>query len=139
MRGVLTVLMALGLALVGAGCGSIYHKHRDRYPAAPQAHLELRVNEALRAEKAAEAAANTMRAQLRKGRTADAIPADLDRVETAALELERRVSAARDAAERCEVSDKAAVELNRLERKSRELLDEVKNARSGLDAAAAKT
>jgi hypothetical protein len=138
MRALSTGLTVLMLAFVVAGCGSIYHKHRDRYPADPQAHLEIRVKEALRAEKVAEAAANTLRTHLRQG-PPDAIPADLDRVETAALELARRVSAARDAAERCEVSEKAADELNRLTQRSRELLDEVKTARSGSSTAAAKT
>jgi hypothetical protein len=56
---------------------------------------------------------------------AEAVEIDVDRVEAAAFEFERRVASARDAAERCKERTQLAGELERLGRRSRDLMEYV--------------
>ena len=121
------------LALGGEGCSSIYHQSRALLPPEPLAQLELRVEEAHRAEKLAQQAAARLRDRpdqaLDKDR--EEIEIDLDRAEVAAFEFERRVASARDAAEHCKEPTRFAGELERLGRRSRNLMEYVQSVRRG--------
>jgi hypothetical protein len=126
------------LALGGVGCSSIYHRSRVLLPSEPFAQLELRINEAHRAEKLAQQAATRLRDRPNQGPDAEAIEIDVDRVETAALEFDRRVASARDAAERCKEQTRLAGELERLDRRSQDLMKYVQSLRrTGPSATAA--
>ena len=110
-----------GLVLVSVGCRSIYQQTRGRLPPDPAAQLKLRVEEAQRAEKSAVAAETRLRDRLGRGLPHEAIAADVDRVEAATLELERRVASVRDAAARCPEPVASAGEIDRLHRRAQEL------------------
>ena len=81
------------LALGGVGCGSIYHRSRALLPPDPFVQLELRVDEAHRAEKLAQQAGTRLRDGFKQGLDEEAIGIDADR-ETAAFGVERRVASA---------------------------------------------
>jgi CDP-diglyceride synthetase len=56
-----SILLEFSLALVGVGCSSIYHRSRALLPPDPVAQLELRVDEAHRAEQLAQQAGARLR------------------------------------------------------------------------------
>jgi hypothetical protein len=133
-------LTMLVLALVGVGCtDAIHEKTRDLLPPDSFAQLRLRVDEAGRAEKQADQACAKLRAGLAAGLRGDAISIDVDRAEAAAFEFERRVASARDAAERCRERTRLAGEMQRLERRSRELMGYVQSVRRSGPASTARS
>ena len=70
-----------------------------------------------------------MRDGFKQGLDEEAIGIATDRVETAAFEFERRVASAWDAAERCKEQTRLAGELERLGRRSRDLMEYVQSLR----------
>ena len=118
-----------GLALGSVGCQSIYQQTQALLPANPGDQLALRVEEARRAEKSADAANGKLDARLAEGLSGDAISADVDRLEAAAHDLDRRVAAARDVAARQTPPADLAAEIRRLDQRGRSLLQRVKSLR----------
>jgi len=126
--------------IVGFGCSTALDGRLGALlPPGSVAQLELRLDEARRAEKMAQEAGDKLRDRLAEGRRGEAIGVDVDRVEVAAFEFERRVASARDAAERCRERGRLAGELQRLERRSRELAEYVRSLHvAGPSASAAR-
>jgi len=129
VRRAASILLMFSLALGGVGCGSIYHRSRALLPPDPFIQLELRVDEAHRAEKLAQQAGARLREGFKQGLDKEAIGLDVDRVETAAFEFERRVASAMDAAQRCKEQTRLAGELERLGLRSRDLMNYVQSLR----------
>lgn len=137
MRGV-TFLLLMSLALAGTGCtNSIHDRTRELLPPGAVAQLELRLDEARRAEHLAAQAATKLRDRLAAGLRGEAVAIDVDRLEAASFDFERRVAAARDAAARCSERARFAGELQRLERRARELTACVQSLRRTSAAASA--
>jgi len=124
-----SILLMFSLALGGVGCGSIYHRTRALLPPDPFVQLQVRIDEAHHAEKLAQQAGTRLRDGFKQGLDEEAIGIDVDRVETAAFEFERRVASARDAAERCKEQTRFAGELERLGRRSHDLMNYVQSLR----------
>jgi hypothetical protein len=112
----LLLLLALGFAV--SGCTSIYHRTRTKFPPEASAEARLRITEAQRAEAIASQAAGKLHDHLSRGFPAEAVDTDVNRLELAAWELERRVLAARDAAARCAEATSMASEIERLNRRA---------------------
>lgn len=138
LRGGASGLLILALALVGVGCGSIYQQTRAKLPPEPCAQLELRVAEAQRAEKLTEQAVTKLRGRLSQGLSGAAIETEVDRVETATFDLERRVASARDAAAHCEGQTRLAAEIERLQQRSTILLKNIQAMNQGGSSASAR-
>jgi len=133
-----SILLVFCLALGGVGCSSIYRRSRALLPPDPLAQLKVRVDEAHRAEQLAQKAGARLRDRPALGLDAEAVEIGVDRVEAAAFEFERRVASARDAAERCKERTQLAGELERLDRRSRDLMEYVQFLRrAGPSATAA--
>ena len=77
----------------------------------------MRVQEAQGVERLARQAAAKLRADLKEGVSGEIIQTDFDRLAMLALELQRRVLAARDVTEHTETGARLATELERLERR----------------------
>ena len=107
------------LLVLCTGCHSIYHRARETLPPDPCAQLRLRIDEARRAEAFAAQANGKLRASLDRRLTGPTLEADVDRLEMAAFELERRVAAARDVAPLCEEQPQLAGEIERLQLQAR--------------------
>lgn len=132
------LMLIFTLALLGAGCtNTIHDKTRALLPPGSVAQLELRLDEARRAEVLAVQAASKLRDRLATGLDGNEIAIDVDRVEAAAFEFERRLASARDAAARCNDRARFTGELQRLERRSQELAAYVQSLRRAGPAAAA--
>ena len=84
-------------------------------PPQPGEELKVRVQEAQDVERLSRQAAATLRADLKKGESREIIQTDFDRLAMLALELQRRVLAARDVAAQTETGARLATELERLE------------------------
>lgn len=109
----------------GTGCTSIYRRARNELPPEPVAELNLRVADAGQAERLARQAEARLRNDLQRQKPPAVTGIDFDRLEAAAFELERRVLAARDAAERCGRPTDSMAEIERLSRQARAWLDYV--------------
>jgi hypothetical protein len=123
------VLLMFSLAFGGAGCSSIYQRTCAALPPESCAQLKFRVEESQRAEKRAEQTILILRDRFNHGRSGEDIAPDVDRVEAAVLELERQVASARDAAAHCEGEIRLASEIERLHKRSKNLLDSVEDIR----------
>jgi hypothetical protein len=105
----------------GVGCGSIYHQTQATLPPEPLGQLELRIKEAQHAELLAGQSITKLRDQLKSGLSAQAVEGDADRVAAAAFEFERRVASVLDAAAHCEGETQLVSEMERLQRRSKQL------------------
>jgi hypothetical protein len=125
------LLFLLGFAL--AGCGSIYHETLAVLPQEPTAQLRFRIEEAQQAESLSRQAITTLRDGIVLGKPSIVTETDGDRMAAAAFDFDRRVAAARDAAAHCAFDPQLTRELERLQGRSRKLLDYVKamNAHRG--------
>jgi hypothetical protein len=123
MRGGFLVLLMVVLGLGGVGCGSIYHETQTKLPPEPFAQLQFRIKEAQQAEQLAEESITKLRAQLKNGLSVETIKPDADRVLLATLEFERRVATVLDAAAHCEGQTQLASEIERLQGRSKELME----------------
>lgn len=132
------VILLVVLGLSGAGCNSIYRQTRATLRPEPDAQLEFRIAEAQAAEKFAGQALAKLRERLDRGLSGEAVEPDVDRLEVSALELERQVASARDAAARCAEPTQAAQEIERLAGRARELLEQVQVVRRGGNSANAR-
>src|SRR2546426_9439253 len=128
--GGISVLLLFVLGL-GTGCGSIYRQTRAKLPPEPCAQLHLRVTEAQRAENLAEQTITRLRDRLTHGVSGAALETAIDRVEAAAVELERQVASARGAAAHCEGQTQLGSEIERLHRRASKLLEYVQAVRRG--------
>ena len=108
---ILLVAVCAGLT----GCSCIYHRTWAKLPPQPGDELKMRVEEAQGAERLSKQAAVKLRADLKKGVSAEIIQTDFDRLEMLALELQRRVLAARDVTAQTDTVARLATELDRLE------------------------
>lgn len=122
-------LMLAALCAAVAGCNSIYHRSRPALSPDPCAELRLRLREARQAESAVAQAGGRLRDHLSRGVTGDAIRADLDRLEGAVLDLDRRVATARDAARACSDQAPLTSEVDRLAGRPASWLDYLHAAR----------
>jgi hypothetical protein len=132
-----SVLCDPGLALLifavvfgGEGCGSsIYQRTRSALPPEPCAQLKLRVEESQGAEKRAEQTIQLVCDRFNQGLSGEAIAPDVDRAEAAVFELERHVASARDAAAHCDGETQLKSEIERLQKRSKNLLTSVQDIR----------
>lgn len=117
------VLLTLILGSAGIGCRSIYHETRASYPADPGARLQLRIEEAQTAEQNGKRAGDRLEEQRSRGLTGESIEPDVDRLEMATLEFNRRVRAVHEAATECDpaVQSRFATEIARLETGSQQM------------------
>jgi hypothetical protein len=128
------LLAACRLLLIAActgltGCTSIYHRALAKFPSQPCDELKMRVQEAQGGERLARQAGVKLRADLEQGMSGEIIQADFDRLEMLALELQRRVLAARDATAQTETAAPLAAEFERLQRRSASWLNYVQTSR----------
>jgi hypothetical protein len=123
------LLFLVALAIAQTGCTSIYSRTRTQFPPQPSAELSLRVAEARGAESLAEQSAAKLLDSLQRQKPAIISETDFDRLEAAAFDLERRVWAARDAAEPCGNSSKLTAEIKELECRAGSWLDYVQTHR----------
>jgi hypothetical protein len=121
------ILAALWLATTG--CNSIYHRAQKDLPVGASAQLTLYLEEARQAEALAEQAGTRLRNDLRGGVSGEALQADLDRLELAALDLQRRVLTARDVTASSSKQSALDAETEQLCLRSRAWLDYVQAAR----------
>jgi hypothetical protein len=117
--------LGLALAVLLTGC-SAYHAARSSLPADGRERVTLRLRDAQDAERAALESVEVWIQQPEPGMGVGA-----DRVEMRSRELERRVLAARDAAASTSVSETDLREIDRLGRRAEDLLEAVRNARTG--------
>ena len=122
-----SLLAALWVA--ASGCTGLYNRTRATLPPEPGAQLTMRMDEARRAESVASQAGTRLRDDVARGLSAETLQADLDRLEMAAFELERRTQTARDVAIASEGHSEMASEIERLHLRSTALLDYVRAAR----------
>lgn len=122
-------LMLAALLAAVAGCNSIYHRSRPTLSPDPCAELRLRIHEARQAESAVAQAGGRLRDHLTRGVTGDALRADLDRLEGAVLDLDRRVATAREAARACPGQAPLTSEVDGLAGRSASWLDYLHAAR----------
>jgi hypothetical protein len=108
----LVLLVALSIGPIS--CTSIYHRARTELPPEPAAELSRRVAEAGQAESLARQAGARLLDSLQQGKLPAVTETDFDRLEAAAFELERRVWAARDVAQRCDKPVDGDGEIKRL-------------------------
>jgi hypothetical protein len=123
------------LWLTATGCNSIYHRTQKLLPPEPGAQLTVRLDEARRAENFAAQAGTKLRDDLARGVSGETAQADLDRLELAALDLQRRTAAARDVATSNKGNPELASEIERLHLRSKAWLDYVQAARNADPAA----
>ena len=122
-------LLLAVLWVAATGCTSIYHRTRATLPPEPGAQLTMRLDEARRAESVASQAGTRLRDDVARGLSGETLQADLDRLEMAAFELERRTQTARDVATSSQGHSEIASEIERLHLRSTALLDYVRAAR----------
>jgi hypothetical protein len=127
------LLAALWLAV--AGCNSIYHRTQATLPPGPSAELRMRMDEAQQAENRAAQAGAKLRDDLVRGVSGETVQADLDRLELAAFELQRRTAAAQEVTAAAKEPPELAGEIGRLHLRSIALLDCVHAARKADRAA----
>jgi hypothetical protein len=96
LRIVTQSLGLIALCVLWCGCNSIYHQTWATMPADAEARLALRLKEARDVERGARGAARQLLPLLQQGGNTDRIRVGFDRLEKEALELERRILAARD-------------------------------------------
>jgi hypothetical protein len=121
------ILTAVWLA--ATGCNSAYQRTQKVLPPEPGAQLTRRVEEARHAEKLAAQAGTRLRDDLVRGVSGETIQADMDRLEMAALELQRRTAAVRDATTSANGTQELGSEIERLQLCSKALSDYVLAAR----------
>ena len=120
----------LAVCLGQFSCTSIYHRTQKYLPPEPAAELKIRLAEVAEAEKRAKQAAAKLLDNLQREKPGTVIDTDFDRLEVAAFDLERRASAARDAAERCGKSADVGGEIERLKRQAQSWLQYVQGNRT---------
>ena len=129
-QGALFVLLISVLGLVGIGCRSIYPQTRAIYPAGACERLKLRMDETDRAGQSADRAISILRDQLAKGHAGQNMAPDVDRLEMTALDFARCVAAVRDAEANCDQPARFAAEIQRLQQRSKQLLDTTRSIRN---------
>jgi hypothetical protein len=127
------IMVVLWLAVTG--CSSIYYRTQKALPPEPGAELSLRVDEARRAENLLTQAGHRLRDDLDRRAPGESIQTDLDRVQMAALDLQRRTQAARDAASSANGHPEQADAIERLHLRSVAWLEFVQAARKADPAA----
>jgi len=133
-RDCVAVLLALALGLAGMGCSSIYQQSQAMLPTEPCAQLKSRIADAQHADQLASQSLITLRDRLNGGLSGAALETDTDRVAAAAFEFDRRLASARDAAAHCEGDPHLASEIERLQKRSRALMDYVQAVCRGDDS-----
>jgi hypothetical protein len=113
-----------------AGCSTIYRRTVEQLPPGPEAELNLRLAQATQAENLAEKAGAMLLDSLQHNRPAATIQTDFDRLEAAAIDLERRVLAAADSAGRCVDRANAASQIEALGDRARSWLGYVRANRT---------
>lgn len=131
VRGGALFMLMMVLSLGGIGCGSIYHQTQAKLPAEPLGQLEFRIKEAQHAEQLAGQSITRLRNQLNHGLPAEAIEPDVDRVLASTFEFERRVASVLDAATRCRGETQLVSEIERLQRRSKQLQQCAEAVRQG--------
>jgi hypothetical protein len=117
------------LLLAAPGCASIYSRTRSQLPPDSGAALALRIEEAGRAERAARQAGIKLARSLERAEPEREIGIDLDRLEVAAFDFERRARAARDAFDGCGQPSESTGEIERLNAAARRWVRFVQAAR----------
>ena len=130
MKVITRLALMVAICIGQFSCTSIYHRTQRHLPPEPTAELRLRLAEAAEAENLAKQAAVKLFDNLQREKPGTMIDTDFDRLEAAAFDLERRASAARDAAERCGKSAEFAGEIERLKRQAQSWLEYVQANRA---------
>jgi hypothetical protein len=120
----------LAFGLGGLGCRGIYYQTQALYPADPSARLQLRIEEAQQAEKEADQAAARLVDRYARGIVGQSLDPDIDRLEMAALEFNRRTATARDAAAKGDGQSRFSGESGRLTARSAQMLETIRLIRS---------
>jgi hypothetical protein len=119
------------IGLGGGGCRNFYQQAQARYPADACDRFWLRIEEAQHAGVQAEQASVQL-AALASGSVEDLQwQAAVDRLETAARDLNRRIASARDVASSCQEAQDSEFELRRLEQQGEQFLVQVSQLRQG--------
>jgi hypothetical protein len=129
------LVLLFALSIGGTACTSIYHRTHTELPPEATAELRMRVEEAGQAEGSARQAGASLLESLQRGRPRTVTETDFDRLEAAAFDLERRVRAARDAAQRCGEPVGHGAEIERLSKQARAWLEYVQANRAADPAA----
>jgi len=91
--------------------------------------VQVRLKEAQRAGKRAEAAFVTLQSQLAKGIDPQDVQSDVDRLEVTTLDFRRRITSAQDAAKACPNTAEVDTELEQLNQRAEQMLQAVKQIR----------
>jgi len=134
-RGLAGLGVMAAVWLAGAGCTSVYERAEQAVPPDPGNRLTLRVEEARRAEGLCTQSCARLHDDLARHAPADTVSADLDRLELAGFDLQRRTTAAREAAASSNATPETSHELDHLEARSKAVLDYVRLARKAEPAA----
>ena len=127
----LPLLWLMVLGSLAASCTSIYRRAEAELPPDPGAEVSLRVTEARKAAGVTEKAGAKLLEALQGRKSPAVTETAFDRLEAAAFDFDRRVGAARDAAERQAGSSEASAEIERLNRLTTSWLDYVNTQRAG--------
>lgn len=136
--GAVAHLLLGALWLAFTGCAAVYHRTQQALPPDPAAQLTMRVEEARHAETFAAQAAAELRDDLSRHSNERTIQADLDRLELAARDLQRRTAAAWEFAASCKGHPAAVEDIDRLDLRAKAWLEYVQAARQSGPAAQAQ-
>jgi hypothetical protein len=120
------VLAGLG----DAGCRGIYHDSSKIFPADPDARQKLRIDQAYQAEKRAEQAVAHLRDRFAKGLPGAQLAQDVDRLELAAREFDRCVTAISDSTGNWKEASQFEAEARRLQQRAAGLLKVIEQIRN---------
>ena len=137
--GIAGLLLLATLATGATGCTSLYRRAQGQLPPNVTAELNLRISEAQRAEQITRQAAARLYDDLTHGNRTSADQSGFDRLEAAAFDLERRVLAARDVAEKSGETANPSNVIEHLSQQARSWLEYVQNHRTADQAARLKT
>jgi hypothetical protein len=121
------ILAAVWLSV--AGCNSIYDRTQKVLPPEPGAQQTMRTEAARRAENLAAQTCTRLHEDLARGASKEIVQADLDRLEVAAFDLQRRTSEVREPGTSAKETPALTSEMERLRLRSKTLLDYVRAAR----------
>ena len=105
-----------------SGCTTLHRDTGALLPPQQSAQVHLRINEARQAEQQARDACAKLRASLIAGKSGRDLAFDLDRLDAAASEFDRRAACISDVAVRTRDTGTPRDETARLQRRSREML-----------------
>lgn len=117
------------ISIGGTGCRNLYSQTQSIYPADSSDRLRMRIQDAQQAERRAEQASAILHQRLAAGISGPNLKPDVDRFELAALDFQRHLASARDAAQNINHDDRTEGELARLERRATQLRKDVQIAR----------